>query len=91
MTRKQRTTDWFLGRMFRFSSTTFHVPINLVKAVYIDEQHMKECHQLCKDIVQLDPRNSITINNTMSLEDDDVPHQRSDLVINHDVDSNNTH
>ena len=51
---------------------------------------MKECHQLCKDIVQLDPKTSNTINNAMSFEDDNVPHQRSDLVINCDVDSNNT-
>eukprot|EP00804_Cyclotella_cryptica_P030260 CCRYP_017122-RA/>CCRYP_017122-RA protein AED:0.66 eAED:0.39 QI:0/-1/0/1/-1/1/1/0/134 len=50
---------------------------------------MKVYHQLCRAIVQLDPRNSITINNAVSLEDNDVLHQRSDLVINRDVDSIN--
>ena len=68
MTWKQRTTDWFLGHLFQFSSTSFHVLKNVVTAVYIDEQHMKECHQICKDIVQLDRRNSITIKYALSLE-----------------------
>jgi hypothetical protein len=52
---------------------------------------MKEIHQVCHGIVQLDPSNSLTINNAMSFEDDDVPRQRSDLVINRDFDLNNMH
>ena len=36
MTKMQRTQDWFLSRMFRFTSTTFHSIINIRKAIFID-------------------------------------------------------
>ena len=33
LTQRQRTTDWFLAHMFYFTSTTFHVVINVSTAV----------------------------------------------------------
>jgi len=72
-------------------STTFRVLIDVVNTVDIDEPDMKECHIRCKDIVQIYPRNSIMINNAISLEEEDVTHQRSDLVINREFDVNNMH
>ena len=82
LTCKQHSTDWFLARLFRFSSTTFYVFVNVIDAVYFDDPELKELHQKCKDIVKLTPRNRITVDNAMTLEDDDVPNQRSDLILN---------
>ena len=81
MTQKQHTKDWFLSCMFQFTSTTFHVLINVVYALYLDTEDIKELHAKCKAIICLAPRNRVTLANAVSLIDDDVPNQRNDLII----------
>ena len=58
--------------------------LNVIEAVYFDNEALKDLHQKCKDILKLFPRQSITIDNAASLDDDDVPNQRSDLIVNRD-------
>jgi len=82
LTIKQRTADWFLACQFSFSSTTLHVHFNVIETVYFDNEALKDLHQKCKDKLKLYPRQSITIDNAASLDDDDVPNQRSDLIVN---------
>ena len=53
LTEKQRTTDWFLMRMFRFTSTTLHVVLNVNEAIYLHERNIKVCHQEYLSSLQL--------------------------------------
>jgi len=76
MTLAQRTADWFLTRLFCFSSTTFHVALNCASAVYFRSPEERALHDDCKAIVGLRPTKHITIANAATLEDGDVPRQR---------------
>ncbi len=58
--------------------------LNVIEAVYFDNEALKDLHQKCKDKLKLSPRQSITIDNAASLDEDDVPNQRSDLIVNRD-------
>ena len=72
MTKLQRTQDWFLCRMFRFTSTTFHSIINIRKCVFIDTVPFQVLHTQCKNIVQLYPTVDITTENASVYEDNDL-------------------
>ena len=77
MTRKQRTQDWFLCRMFRFTSTTFHCVINIRSSIFIDDIPFQILHVRCKNIVQLSPSCDITLNNALTYEYVDLSETRS--------------
>ena len=79
LTEKQRTTDWFLMRMFRFTSTTLHVVLNVNEAIYLHERDMKVCHQEYLSSLQLTPNKKVTLNNSLYLNDEDVGDLRSGL------------
>ena len=75
----QRTVDWFLGRLYRFTSTTFHTAINVNAADYFNTPELKQLHQDILEIVQLNPRQTITFENAADLEEEDLPSQRNSL------------
>ena len=64
--------------MFRFTSTTLHVCVNVTTAPYF-ESESQILHDAVKSIIQLSPRNEITYENAINVEDGDVPTQRSGL------------
>jgi len=80
VTMKQRTSDWFVGRQWRMTSTSKHSPINVKGAVYLNTTKLRSLHSRELRIMQLHPRNTITTVNTVDLEDKDIPSQRSHQV-----------
>ena len=79
-TQRQQTTDWFLARMFCFTSTTFHVVINVSTAVYFNTMQLRNLFEYCKEVVQISPQNHVTVDNALALEDLDLPGQRGNLI-----------
>ena len=77
ITEKQHTADWFLGRLFCFTSTTFHVTINCLTAPYFMGNDEKHRHEECKNIIKISPIKAITIENAATDDDDELPPQRS--------------
>eukprot|EP00984_Skeletonema_dohrnii_P028253 scaffold18176_cov75-Skeletonema_dohrnii-CCMP3373.AAC.1 len=75
----QRTVDWFLGRLFCFSSTTFHAAINVAAAEYFNTRELQELHREVLEIVQLRPTRTVTFENAADLEEEDLPSQRGTL------------
>ena len=72
MTSKQRTVDWFLMRMFRFTSTTLHVILNVRNAIYLNEHCIQLLHTSCKNIVMITALKDITLDNSLTEPDVDV-------------------
>lgn len=70
VTRKQGSQDWFLARLFCFSSTSLHAAINCKSSVYFNSNVARQLHRDCLKIAQLKPRKCITILN--ATDDDDV-------------------
>ena len=81
MTQKQQTQDWFLSRMFCFTSTTFHCIVNMRSALFIDDVAFQILHVKCKIIAQLYPTTDITLKNAATYEDADLQecHKSYDL------------
>lgn len=79
MSRKQGSQDWRSARQWRFTSTSFHTVVNVREAEYINTTILRELHSEIKSIVQLEPKTSVTYDNAIDLEDDDLPTQRSGL------------
>ena len=79
LTLLQRTVDWFLARLYCFSSTSFHASVNVKAAAYINTESMRTLHARCLQILRLHPRNTITVQNAVYLEDEDLPIQRGHL------------
>ena len=75
----QRTADWFLARYFRFTSTTLHVVLNVKAAVYINTDHLRSLHLRTHDIICLNPRKTITVQNTSNLDGEDLLTQCGNL------------
>ncbi len=76
----QCTADWFLACYFRFTSTTLHVVLNMKAAVYINTDHLRSLHSQTHDILCLNPRKTITVQNASDLDNEDLPTQRGNLV-----------
>ena len=76
VTELQRTGDWFLARLFSFSSTTLHIAVNSLEAVYFTVFGKNNMHTACKDIMQLSPTGKITVQNASTEVDGDLPVQR---------------
>eukprot|EP00986_Skeletonema_menzelii_P000633 scaffold176_cov69-Skeletonema_menzelii.AAC.1 len=72
----QRTVDWFLGRLFCFTSTTFHAAINVIAADYYNTPELQQLHRDILQIVQLTPTRTVTFENAADLEEEDLPSQR---------------
>ena len=72
MTSTQRTDDWFLMRMFWFTSTTLHVILNVHNAIYLNELPIQLLHTACKNMVIITPMNDITLANSLTESDADV-------------------
>ena len=79
ISRQQRRPDWFWGRLWRWTSTTFHATVNVTTAEYFNTNELRQLHQEVKDILQLNPRNAVTYHNSADLEEDDLPSQRSGI------------
>ena len=79
ITLAQRTVEWFLGRLFRFSSTTFHAAINVAAAEYYNTRELQELHSDVLHIVKLKPTRTVTFANAADLEEEDLPSQRGAL------------
>ena len=77
LTLSQRTSDWFLARYFRFTSTTLHVAVNVKAAVYVNTNELRALHARIIGILRLKPRKTITVLNAADLEDEDLTTQRS--------------
>ena len=77
LTLEQRTPDWFLARLFCFTSTTLHVLLNVKYAVYLRTARLRELHEECVKICRLHPRTSVTAENAATVEDTDLPSQLS--------------
>ena len=72
LTEKQRTTDWFLMRMFRFTSTTLHVIINVNEcSKYLHKYDVKLAHKEFLSSLQLSPNKRVTVGNSLILNDED--------------------
>ncbi len=65
-----------MARWFRFTSTTFHVAVNVKAAVYINTKRLKDLHQNILGALCLHPRKTITPDSAAHLEDEDLPAQR---------------
>ena len=76
LTMRQRTPDWFLARYFRFTSTTFHVAVNVKASVYINTNLLRQLHSRITGILCINPRKTITVQNASELDDEDLPTQR---------------
>jgi hypothetical protein len=63
VTREQHSADWFLARLFCFTSTSLHAAINCKSAVYFNTEEARNLHRDCLSIAQLKPRKSITVEN----------------------------
>ena len=59
----QKTVEWYLGRLFCFSSTTFHAAINVAAAEYFNTRDLQDLHRNILDIVQLKPTGTVTFEN----------------------------
>ena len=66
LTQHQRTTDWFLACMFCFTSTTFHVGINVSTAVYFNTLQLRNLFKYCKELVQISPYKHVTVDNALA-------------------------
>ena len=88
MTQKQRTVDWFLMRMFRFTSTTLHVILNVRKAIYLDELPIQLIHTACKNIAMITPSKDINLDNSLTESDADVGDLRKQAVTSASSDTN---
>ena len=75
--RTQRSDDWRVARIGTFSSTTFHVAVNVLSAPYFNTDQLQALHKEVLAIAQLYPRNEITQENAVDLEDGCLPNQRS--------------
>eukprot|EP00984_Skeletonema_dohrnii_P032459 scaffold26691_cov108-Skeletonema_dohrnii-CCMP3373.AAC.1 len=76
LTMLQRTVDWFLARCFTFTSTTLHVAINVLAAVYISTSLLRDLHSRVIKILRLNPKKVVTADNADELDDEDLPTQR---------------
>ena len=63
LTLDQRTVNWFLARMFCFSSTAFHILINAKAAVYLNTSELRSLHSSILQILRLHPITAITLQN----------------------------
>ncbi|KAL7459526.1 hypothetical protein ACHAWC_011246 [Mediolabrus comicus] len=75
----QRTADWFLGRLFRFTSTTFHIAVNVAAAEWYNTRELQELHLEILRIVQLRPQCTVTYDNVLDVVEEDLPSQRGNL------------
>ena len=71
----QGTPDWFLGRAFCFSSTSFHAALSVKEAVYLNNSEIWDLHAECLNIVQLSPKSRVTVQNAAYLDVEDLPAQ----------------
>ena len=78
--RHVKTTYWLLARIFCFTSTTFHVVINVSTAVYFNTMQLRNLFEYCKEVVQISPQNHVTVDNALALEDLDLPGQRGNQI-----------
>ncbi len=74
--RGQRTDDWRLGRLGRWTSTSLHCTINVTNAPYFSTDELRNLHAQAINTLQLHPRNEITFANAMVTEDKHLPSQR---------------
>ena len=72
--------DWFLVRMFCFTSTTFHAVINVSTSVYFNTVQLRNLFEYRKEVVQIYPQNHVTVDNALALEDLDLPGQRGNQI-----------
>jgi len=63
ITLAQNTPDWFIGRLFRFSSTSFHAVLSVKEAAYLNSSEIRDLHAECLQIVQLSPKSRVTVEN----------------------------
>ena len=69
---EQRTVDWFMPRIGRFTSTTLHTVINVCDSIYFDDPYMKLLHVCCKNTVMISPMKDVTLANYESCVDKDI-------------------
>jgi hypothetical protein len=79
MVRGQGGPDWMAARPWRFSSTSFHVIVNVRDAEYFNSVQLRELHSNAKDIIQIQPTKTVTFENVADLDDDTLPSQKSGL------------
>ena len=79
MVRGQGGPDWMAARTWRFSSTSFHIIVNVRDAEYFNSTQLRELHSNAKDIIQIQPTKTVTFDNVAELDDDTLPSQKSGL------------
>ena len=81
MVRGQGGPDWMAARPWRFSSTSFHVIVNVRDAEYFNSVQLWELYSNAKDIIQIKPTKTVTFDNVADLDDDTLPSQKSGLQV----------
>ena len=79
MVAEQGGIDWMTLRPWRFSSTSFHMAINVRFADYFEMTQLRVLHEEAKTIIQLNPTTDVTLANVATTEDETLPSQRSGL------------
>ena len=81
--------------MFRFTSTTLHVILNVRKAIYLHKLPIQLIHATCKNIAMITPLTDITFDNSLTESDIDVGDlrrqiEKSDTLVSRNKDDKST-
>ena len=80
MTQKLHSVNWFLVKIYRFTSTILYIILNVLKSLYLYTTDVRVLHKVSKSILQIHSHTIISLDNSSTTSDDHVGDLESHIL-----------